>query len=146
MTSEQQQRPRRVSRRVSTIATRAMMSAQMAVAMRTETKELLKAERRRDGVPAYYSQSLATMVSHATELAGNNASASLAALEMAGQEGTGRQQRETAIMAADALSQSAAHQALSAKLMYEALATAVGGSREASTQSMVVEPGERKEA
>lgn len=118
------------------------MAAQMAVAMRTEAKELLKSERdKSDGVPIYYAQSLATMTARAAELAGHCASASLAALEhldLADRMSSGtpaEDVRESTLVSADLLSQSAAHQALSAKLMYEALASALG-SRSKSISEM----------
>lgn len=136
--SRHSRRERKSSRRVTTIATRAMMAAQMAVATRTEIKNLLKNERRRgDGVPIYYAQNLATLGSRAVELAGECAAAALATLEHldiderrmveGGQKKNKStdEGREAILIAADSLSQSAAHEALAAKHIYEAMVAAL---------------------
>lgn len=123
---------KRASRVHSTIATRAMMAAQMAVAARSEVKSILKNERERQGVPIFYAQSIAGMVSHTAELAGQCASASLAALEHLHLITTGGEENENSLQAsklttdaADFFSRSAAHQALSAKNLVMGLEAAL---------------------
>jgi hypothetical protein len=118
--------------KISEIATRAVMAAQIAVAIRTETKNILKLERRKNGgVPIYYAQNIATMVSHSAEMTGQLTASSLAALEHLDLARRARRKSENikTIQAADLLAQSAAHQAMSTKLMHEALVAALASQK-----------------
>lgn len=97
------------------IAKRAMMAAQMAVAIRTDAKKILKAERRADVPPVYYLYNFVAMISQTTTMAGQAAAASLAALELAGVGGA------DTLLTADALAKSAAFQTMSARSLYDAI-------------------------